>query len=217
MHKIDLHTHSEASADGGLTLLQYEQKIHNGSLQQIAITDHNRIDFAVQAHKKLGDVIIVGEEIMTTEGEVIGLFLRKLIEPYKSLQETVLAIKNQGGIVYIPHPFETMRSGVSEESLEKITDQVDIIEVYNGRAMQRTAQAKALAWAKAQEVAAAASSDAHGGSGWGRTYTSCEYNCTSDTIVDELSRGQLMCKDVGMIGRLYPTLHRTRKKITNHA
>lgn len=135
MYKVDFHTHSTASPDGSIKAAQYKQLLDSGRLDAIAVTDHNRIDFALALQQELGSKIIVGEEIMTTEGEIIGLFLKELVPAKLSPLETVQAIKKQGGLVYIPHPFETVRKGLQAKSLAAITDYIDIMEVYNGRAM----------------------------------------------------------------------------------
>jgi predicted metal-dependent phosphoesterase TrpH len=74
MYKIDLHTHSSASSDGGITADQYSKIISQNILDYVAITDHNKVSFAMKLSEELGDKIIVGEEIMTSEGEIIGLF-----------------------------------------------------------------------------------------------------------------------------------------------
>jgi predicted metal-dependent phosphoesterase TrpH len=115
MLKVDLHTHSVASPDGGISESQYQQVLNKGTLNCIAITDHNEVDFAIAMNKKFGDKIIVGEEIMTTQGEIIGLFLTEKVPAGLSPEETVKQIRKQGALVYIPHPFETFRHGLSAE------------------------------------------------------------------------------------------------------
>ncbi|MCA9330415.1 PHP domain-containing protein, partial [Candidatus Saccharibacteria bacterium] len=117
MYKVDLHTHSQASPDGGITAEQYAHVLSTGLLDMIAITDHNSIAYAQEVQKQLGDKIIVGEEIMTNDGEIVGLFLTQVIEPGLSAQETCRRIKAQHGLVYIPHPFETVRKGLHPEKL----------------------------------------------------------------------------------------------------
>lgn len=95
MPKIDLHTHSIASKDGAITADDYERMLETGLLDYIAVTDHNRIDFAAELHAKLGEKIIVGEEIKTTEGEIIGLYLTEAIPALLTPEETVQRIKEQ--------------------------------------------------------------------------------------------------------------------------
>lgn len=217
MLKLDLHTHSIASPDGGITLKQYKKVLDSGVLDVVAITDHNTITFALEAQRQLGDRIIVGEEIMTSEGEIIGLFLQQVIEPLQSPEKTIHAIRSQGGIVYVPHPFETLRKGLPLDTLHRIADEVDILEVYNGRVMQRSRRMQAMAWAKERNIAGAASSDAHGAQGWGRTYSELPGPFTKETMIDQLHNARLSGRDVGIIGRMYPTVHRTKRKFQKHA
>lgn len=216
MPKVDLHTHSHASPDGGLTLAHYRKMLETQQLDYIAITDHNRIDFAVKARKELGAQVIVGEEIMTSEGEIIGLFLQQVIEPLQSPEKTIHEIKTQGGIVYVPHPFETLRKGMALTTLSRVAKDVDILEIYNGRAMQRSSRLQATAWAKSRNIAGAASSDVHGPRGWGRAYSEISESPTAENITLQLHNARLVCGDVGIMGRMYPTLHRTKKRFQKH-
>lgn len=214
MYKVDLHTHSEASPDGGVTLEAYRRILEAGILDCIAITDHNRIDFATQAQKALGNQIIVGEEIMTSLGEIIGLFLSKAIRPGMSPEDTITAIQAQNGLVYIPHPFETVRKGLSPQTLELIQDHVDILEVRNGRAFVQNRSQDAHTWATRNHVIMAASSDAHGTLGLGRTFTALDRMPNRDTITSLLKTGTLHTKRPKVRELLYPKYHKTRKKIT---
>ncbi len=144
--KIDFHTHSVVSPDGALTEAHYQKMLQTG-LDCVAITDHNTTAFAQKLHKKLGDQIIVGEEITTTQGEIIGLYLTDDVPAGLTGLETVKVIKKQRGLVYIPHPFETVRKGITQEVLDKIADFVDIIETNNGRAVFQNKSNGAKAWA----------------------------------------------------------------------
>lgn len=213
MYKVDLHTHSEASPDGGITLAQYAHALSSGLLDTIAITDHNTIAFAKLAHKSLGDKIIIGEEVMTTMGEIVGLYLHEPIQPGLSPQETVKQIKAQGGLVYIPHPFESVRKGLHPGILEEILDDLDIIEVCNGRAFLQNRSAQTVIWAKLNKVIGAASSDAHGVRGLGKTYTQIKELPTKDDLVKLLSNGVPITDRPGLRSLLYPKYHRLRRKL----
>lgn len=212
--RVDLHTHSVASPDGGITLKQYKRILEAGILDCIAITDHNRIDFATQAKAVLGDRIIVGEEIMTKLGEIVGLFLDKPIKSGMSPEDTLKAIRDQNGIVYIPHPFETIRKGLHPATLELIQHHVDILEVCNGRAFLQNRSQQAIVWAKLNKIAPAASSDAHGSVGLGRTFTSLAEIPTRDTLITLLKGGVLQTNRPKVRGLLYPKYNKIRKKIT---
>src|ERR1039457_5438980 len=104
MFKVDLHTHSPASPDGGISADQYIEAISTGVLDCVAITDHNRINFAKKLNHSVGDKIIIGEEIMTSGGEIIGLYRNEQVPANLTPIDTIRIIKDQGGLVYIPHP-----------------------------------------------------------------------------------------------------------------
>lgn len=211
MYKVDLHTHSIASRDGGITPAQYRQVIEDGLLDFIAVTDHNKIDQAVELHEALGDAIIVGEEINAYEGEIIGLFLKERIPRDMSALETVQAIKQQGGLVYIPHPFETVRRGIPKTTLEQIMDKVDIIEVFNGRAVFQNKGPEATTIARLNNKPGAASSDAHGFKGLCATYSQLKHKPTVDTLVNQLQTAHLTMNRPPLKTLLYPKVNRIRK------
>jgi predicted metal-dependent phosphoesterase TrpH len=214
MIKTDLHTHSIISPDGGIRAAEYKKILQNNILDCIAITDHNQLDFALQQNAQFGDKIIVGEEITTTEGEMIGLFLKTLVSSGMSARKTAEAIRAQGGLVYIPHPFETIRQGIQEHILETIVESIDIIEVFNGRGRWRGKAAKALAFAQKHAIAQAASSDAHGYHGLGRTYTYLEKIPTKDTMKALLKKGKLEKTYAPLWTFLYPSLNKIKNKLS---
>lgn len=213
MTKIDLHTHSSASSDGGITAAQYKRAFESELLDCIAITDHNRIDFAVRLQAELGEQVIVGEEIMTTEGEIIGLFLRTAVPAGLTPKETVSQIKAQEGIVYIPHPFESVRKGLHPAVLEELVDQVDIIEICNGRAFLQNRSEQTVVWARLNHKLGAASSDAHGNKGLGKTYTLVSALPSRETLLELLQSGTPITDRPGFRALLYPKYNRLRKKL----
>lgn len=214
MYKIDLHTHSTASHDGGISLEKYRRVIDNGELDYVAITDHDDIENAKYIHQELGSKVIVGEEIMTTEGEIIGLFLTKLIHPNQTPQKTIEAIKNQDGIVYIPHPFETVRKGLHPKVLEEIASEVDIVEIYNGRAFLENKSAQTVVWARMNHKAGAASSDAHGFHGMGRTHTLIREVPTNKNLVELIRQGTPIAEKAKFRSLFYPKYNKLRKKVS---
>lgn len=213
MIKIDLHTHSSGSPDGSITSEQYQHALEAGLLDYIAITDHDTITTAVQIQKELGQKIIVGQEITTNEGELIGLFLTTPIKPNLSAIQTVEAIHRQGGLVYVPHPFETVRKGITKATLDSIADHVDIIEAHNGRAVFQNKGPKAATWARLNNKVMAASSDAHGKKGLGATFTQITTAPTAANLLEQLATGRLTAKHPPLSSLLYPKLNRLRGKI----
>lgn len=191
----------------------YRKMLDNRLLDYVAITDHGCIDFAVAARQELGARIIVGEEIMTGEGELIGLFLTESVPAGLALSEAAARIHSQGGLVYVPHPFETLRSGVGRKALGRIVDEVDIIETHNGRAVFSRRARQAVAWAASHDIATAAASDAHGRQGWGNAYSIISGKPRPATLPDLLRTATHHRGMVGARGLLYPKYNRLLRGI----
>jgi predicted metal-dependent phosphoesterase TrpH len=136
-------------------------------LGAIAVTDHNEISGALAARQRareldIGVQVIVGEEVKTADqGEVIGLFIEELIPRGMSMAETVAEIHRQGGLVYVPHPFDRLHSVPDYEHLLGIVDEVDAIEVFNPRVAISEFNDEAARFAAKYRIPAGAGSDAH--------------------------------------------------------
>ena len=132
---IDLHVHTNHSMCAILKPTEIEDLALKRGLDAIAITDHNTIDGALEVKKYSKKIkIIIGEEIKTNQGEVLGYFLKERIPPFFSPEETIKEIRNQGGLVSIPHPFDLLRSSrIDSAILEKVLPELDMIEVFNSR------------------------------------------------------------------------------------
>lgn len=159
--RLDLHIHTRASHD---CLNAYRDVVATArarGLDRIAITDHNEIEGAFRTRDLAPDLVIVGEEVKTAEGvDVTGLFVSKKIPRGTPVLETAQRIREQGGFVYIPHPFATGK-GLGEEVLEKLADWVDIVEVFNARIHRTTLNERARLWAERRGLPGGAGSDAH--------------------------------------------------------
>ena len=137
----------------------------------IAVTDHNTIAGALEAKGLAPFKIIVGEEILTTAGEIIGYFLTEEIPKGLSPSETVARIKEQGGLVCIPHPFDPLRhTHLRREALEAILPSIDIMEVYNSYTLLPYFNTKARRFAQKHGLLYSAGSDAHTSNPLGKTY-----------------------------------------------
>lgn len=137
-YKIEFHVHTSISKDSFLSKIFLFFMCKIKGINCVAITDHNEIQNAIEFKpffEKRGINVIIGEEILTKQGEVIGLFLNKKIEPNASLKETIEEIKKQNGLIYIPHPYDKKRNKtvISYNDLEKIEEDIDFIECHNGR------------------------------------------------------------------------------------
>lgn len=165
---LDLHAHSAASFDSLASIGSMMAKARRIGLTHLAITDHERIDGALRARDQAPhDLhVIVGEEVRTADGDLIGLFLERVVPPGLTAVETAAAIREQGGIVGLPHPFDRFRASGGtraarqRRSLDALAASVDYVEVHNARAY-RDANPAAAAFAVAHSLPGTASSDAH--------------------------------------------------------
>ena len=161
----DLHMHTEWSHDCSIAvpdLLDHAEAIGLGA---IAVTDHNRFGGAQEAVEQARGrklTVIPAEEVKTDgQGEVIGLFLEEEIPRGLSFAETVAAIRAQGGLVYLPHPFDRMHSIPSPRTLHRHLADIDVFEVYNARLLRESFNAEALRFARKYDLTMGAGSDAH--------------------------------------------------------
>ncbi len=160
---VDLHMHTDHSNDCATPVEVLLAEARSRGLGAIAVTDHNEIAGALEARAKaVGIQIIVGEEVKTGEqGEVIGLFIEEKIPRGMTLEETIAEIKRQGGLVYVPHPFDRMHSVPDYEHLLPVIDDVDAIEIFNPRIAIAEFNEEAVRFAAKYRIPAGAGSDAH--------------------------------------------------------
>jgi len=173
--EVDLHMHTDHSYDCATPVEVLLASAREQGLGAIAVTDHNEISGALEAQAQADRFgphppvkVIVGEEVKTAgEGEVIGLFINEKIPRGLSLKETVAEIRRQGGLVYVPHPFDRMHSVPDYEHLLKIIDDVDAIEVFNPRVAISAFNDEAARFAAKYRIPAGAGSDSHVAQGLG--------------------------------------------------
>lgn len=180
MLRIDLHIHTCYSRDCTTSLKSIIRRCQEIGLGGIAITDHDTIAGALEMKRIAPFPVIVGEEIRSRKGEIIGYFLTEEVPRRLSAEETVARIKAQGGLVGIPHPFDRLRPGsiIRSDVWEKLMPYVDIIEVFNSRVMFPSADRDtARYFAQSNGFLASAGSDAHTLGEVGRAYVAMpEFN-----------------------------------------
>ena len=162
--KIDLHVHTAHSpCSAFLPVRKIEQIALKRGLHGVAITDHNTIAGALELKSLARQIkVIVAEEIKTREGEIIGYFLVEKIPASLPVRETIQEIRRQGGLVSIPHPFDTLRtSRITREALEEIISDVDMIEVFNSRDVFQKPDLEFIEKSKRLGVIPVVGSDAH--------------------------------------------------------
>jgi len=185
--KVDLHLHTSFSRDSSIEMEELYKRCMKLGISKVAITDHNEIKGALKMKEKYPDFIIVGEEIMTKHGEIIGLFLKELIKPQQSAKQTIKQIKKQGGAVYIPHPFDKIRCNISSH-LDEIKDDIDIIEVFNSKVFFNITNKKALKYAEKNGFLKGAGSDAHALNQLGNTYIKMDDFNTKEEFLKSLKK-----------------------------
>jgi predicted metal-dependent phosphoesterase TrpH len=162
---VDLHTHTSASHDCRVPPEVLLEHAEAEGLGAIAVTDHNIFSGArevVQRARGRNIVVIPGEEVKTDgQGEVIGLFLKDEIPRGMPFGDTVAAIKEQGGLVYLPHPFDRMHAIPDAATLHRYLGEIDVFEVYNARLLFETYNDEALRFARKYNLTMGAGSDAH--------------------------------------------------------
>jgi predicted metal-dependent phosphoesterase TrpH/glycosyltransferase involved in cell wall biosynthesis len=168
---VDLHMHTDHSGDCATPVEHLLATARDQGFGAIAITDHNEVSGALEAAEKADAYdlkVIVAEEVKTAhQGEVIGLFLTEKIPRGLSLEETVAEIKRQGGLVYVPHPFDRMHSVPDYEHLHRILDDIDLIEIYNPRVAIGSFNEEAERFAAKYRIVRGAGSDSHVAAGLG--------------------------------------------------
>ena len=162
MLRADFHIHTFYSVDSMNPLDKIIARCLEVGIDCIAGTDHNTIAGALEMERLAPFKVIVGEEILTASGEIIGYFLHEEIPARLTAEETVLRIKEQGGLVCIPHPFDRLRfSAIHRQAMEEILPYIDIIEVFNSRVIFARHCARAVLFAETHGLLASAGSDAH--------------------------------------------------------
>jgi predicted metal-dependent phosphoesterase TrpH/glycosyltransferase involved in cell wall biosynthesis len=168
---VDLHMHTDHSSDCATPVETLLSTARDAGLGAIAITDHNETSGAFAAAEiaeRYGVKVIVAEEVKTAEqGEVIGLFLSEKIERGMTMAETIAEIKRQGGLVYVPHPFDRLHSVPDYEHLLDIVEDIDILEVFNPRVALTAFNEEAERFAAKYRIVPGAGSDSHVAQGLG--------------------------------------------------
>jgi hypothetical protein len=166
---VDLHMHTDHSGDCATPVEALLGEAKARGLGAIAVTDHNEISGALEAREKADGIkVIVGEEVKTADqGEVIGLFIEEKIPRGGTLQEVIAEIKRQGGLVYVPHPFDRLHAVPDYRHLLDVLEDVDAIEVFNPRVAISSFNEEAVRFAEKYRIVGGAGSDAHVTAGLG--------------------------------------------------
>jgi predicted metal-dependent phosphoesterase TrpH len=162
LFQIDFHTHTSASKDSLTSPERFVVEARRKKLDRVVVTDHNGIAGALAVHALDPELIIVGEEIMTTRGEILASFMTEEIPRGLTPQETIKRLRDQGAFISVSHPFDSWRNGAWKlEDLLEITPLVDAIEIFNARCTNALDNQKALEFAREHHIPGTVGSDAH--------------------------------------------------------
>lgn len=167
--QVELHSHTNWSKDCVVNFEAIIRRCQKLGVDRIAITDHNTADGALAMQKIAPELVIVGEEIMTTQGELLVYFLQETIPAMLTPDETIRRLRDQGAVISVSHPFDRLRKGAWQEpDLLRIIDKVDAIEVFNARCIFPEDNRKAVAFARQHQLVGTIGSDAHSRVEYGR-------------------------------------------------
>jgi predicted metal-dependent phosphoesterase TrpH len=187
--RADLHVHSSASFDCTVSPEQVEARCRRLGLAPVFLTDHDSIEGALRLRATTR--VVVGEEVMTTAGELIGLFLQERVPAGLAPMAAAAEIKKQGGLVYLEHPYDPFRRHLSEAAIEALADLIDIVEVFNGRSDDKANQ-RAEDLCATLGAAPGAGSDAHRIGEIGSVYVEMEDFDGASDFLAKLRNGKIV-------------------------
>jgi hypothetical protein len=191
--RIDLHTHTYYSSDALTAPTAFIDACQARGINCVAVTDHNTVSGALAMVEACPFKVIVGEEVRTADGEIIGLFLKEQVPPRLPADQTVKLIKEQGGLVSIPHPFDRLRrKSLSEKTAPRIIDRIDIIETFNARVTFARDNERALRFAQDHHLLTAAVTDAHTPGELGNSYVEMPDFDGPDEFLQSLKQAKLV-------------------------
>jgi predicted metal-dependent phosphoesterase TrpH len=182
----------------------------------VAIADHGTAEGALKMQEIAPFPVIVAEEILTPYGEIMGMFLNETIPSGLSVEETISRIRAQGGLVNIPHPFETIRhSSLNGKIIEEIVEQIDVMEVFNSRSPFPANSTRAQAFAQKYDIAQGAGSDAHTLYEIGNAYVEMSEFNGRDEFLQALAQGTIHGHRTSLAMRLFSSWARLKTQFRN--
>jgi predicted metal-dependent phosphoesterase TrpH len=201
--KADLHIHTRYSMDCQTPLDKIIQRCTKLGIDCIAIADHGTVEGALEMQKLAPFKVIVAEEVLTTEGEIMGMFLKETIPSGITPGECIRRIKEQGGLVNVQHPFETGRgSALKDAIIEEFAHEIDLMEILNARSPE-AANNLAKEYAVKHHLPAGAGSDAHSVIEIGNAYIKMDDFTTKEEFLQSLTHGNIYGRRSGAIVHLF--------------
>lgn len=203
MLKADLHIHTMYSMDCVTPIEKIVSRCMETGINCIAIADHGTAEGGLKMQKIAPFPVIVAEEILTPDGEIMGMFLKETIPSRISIEEAIERIKAQDGLVGIPHPFDTFgRIGLGQKSVEKIIDKIDFLEAFNSRSPFKQTSVKVQAFAKKHNIPFTAGSDAHTINEIGKAYVEMPEFKDKNDFLQALAKGKVSGRRASLLVHL---------------
>jgi len=169
--KVDFHSHTHYSPDCLTTINELINAARKRGLDRLVVTDHNCLAGAREAYAAAPDLVIVGEEVQTTQGEFLAAYVTEELSKGLDWQDALKRLKDQNAFISLSHPFDPHRSGWPLETLIELVPQVDAIEIFNARVLNREHNEKALRFAQEYHLAGTSGTDGHHPSEIGQAYS----------------------------------------------
>jgi predicted metal-dependent phosphoesterase TrpH len=216
--KADLHIHTQYSMDCQTPLDKIISRCEELGINCIAIADHGTAEGALEMQKIAPFKVIVAEEILTTHGEIMGMFLKETIPSGITPQEAVKRIRAQGGLVNIPHPFETIRgSALKDAMIDEIAKDIDLMEVLNSRSPFPANTNKARAFAAEHNIPGGAGSDAHTVLEIGNAFIEIPDFNTPEEFLKSVAAGSIHGKRSGIFVSFFSFFARVKAKLSRRS
>ena len=214
MLKADLHIHTQYSIDCDISLDMLIERCLKLEINCVAIADHGTVEGALVFREKAPFRVIVAEEILTPDGEIMGMFLEETIPSGISTEEAIKHIRKQNGLVCIPHPLDRLRpSAIKMDVLEKIADTVDIIEFFNARTILFKNQSRIKSFSTKHNIELSAGSDAHTLAEVGNAYLEIPEFRDRNDFLEALAQAKICGKSTNPLAHFSSLKNRIRRKI----
>ena len=216
MLRADLHIHTRYSMDCNTPLEKIITRCQKMGINCIAIADHGTAEGALEMAKIAPFKVIVAEEILTTQGEIMGMFLKETIPSGISVDEAISRIRAQGGLVNIPHPFSTFRASALENvAIDKMMERgdIDLIEVFNARSLLSRSSAQAQLYAQEHGIPGSAGSDAHTAPEIGHAYVEMPEFTGRDDFIAALKQGKIYGRKTNPLTHINSILARLKSNL----
>jgi len=216
---VELHAHSSASYDSRLKPADIVRACREKGIDKLALTDHHSIRGALELRALAPELVIIGEEILTTQGELLAYFVEEEVPRGLAPREAIARLRAQGAVINVPHPFDRWRSGAWREvDLVAILPEIDVIEVFNSRIVFKTDNARALAFAQRHGKLCAVGSDAHYQRELGRAVVNMpQVPNTPAELLAGLAHSAFFCRLSSPLIHTFNMLAWTKREITRAA